>query len=148
MSSNALLHLARAYSLVPSPTQWCKSLSNNLNFTRESHADGEDARWAEQNGIGFHALPDWEIYTTEYAIIIASLLGLPSEFLGLVANSVHSRLLNLCYAKQRMIMKDLNCHAYLKFQWFVPKIKINYIFFSYTFLWLWQKRAWVILILM
>ena len=104
MSSNALLHLARAYSLVPSPTQWCKSLSNNLNFTRESHADGEDARWAEQNGIGFHALPDWEIYTTEYAIIIASLLGLPSEFLGLVANSVHSRLLNLCYAKQRMII--------------------------------------------
>ena len=44
-------------------SQWCKFLSNNLNFARESRADGGGA---EQNGRGFHALPDSETYTTEY----------------------------------------------------------------------------------
>ena len=49
-------------------TQCCKFFSNNSNFAPDSRADGggEDARWAEQNGGGFHALPDSEIYTTEY----------------------------------------------------------------------------------
>ena len=40
---------------------WCIILSHDLKFTRESRIDGEGKR-------AFGALPDSEIYTTEYVI--------------------------------------------------------------------------------
>ena len=49
-------------------TRWCIILSNDLKFARESRTDGEEklVKQCNQKKCGFHALPDKEIYSTEY----------------------------------------------------------------------------------
>ena len=49
-------------------TQMCKFMSKNLKFPLERRADGQGklVRRCNIKSVTFHALPDTEIYTTEY----------------------------------------------------------------------------------